>query len=65
MADGEVRESEDEVEASGDAVVIAEAIYAGLSKIAQSLDRIAKILSDDYEGDNPEEISSYMDGSSK
>lgn len=65
MADGEVRESEDEIEASGDAVVIAEAIYAGLSKIAQSLDRIAKILSDEYEGDDPDKTSSYMDGSFK
>lgn len=65
MVDAKVRESEDAIEASGDAIVVAEAIFAGLCRIAESVDRLAKVFSEDTEQDEPENLTSYMDGSSR
>jgi hypothetical protein len=63
MVEGSVRESEGEIEASGDAIIIAQSIYDGLSKIADEIRELGKILvpiEDDY--GEPVEPKNYMDG---
>lgn len=57
-----VRESETEVEASGDAIVVAEAIFAGLSEIAKSIDRLTAAMYAPSDDDIPEVPTSYLDG---
>lgn len=48
------------VEASGDAIVIGESIYAGLSEIAGAIEKLAKALTGDDEP--PVESETYLDG---
>ena len=56
---GEVRE----IEASGDAIIIADAIYGGLAEIAAGLRAIAKAL--EGEEGEPQEEEYYLDGTKK
>ena len=65
MAEEMISDGEGSVEATGDAIIIAESIIAGLSEIAGAIREINKTLkeqnADEY-GD-PVEPQSYMDGS--
>lgn len=57
------REGEEEIEASGDSVVIAGGLHAiaeGLIRIAEAVNRLADAQT--IEDDEPHEPLSYMDG---
>jgi hypothetical protein len=64
MAEEKISDGEGTVEATGDAIVIAESIYAGLSEIAQAIRDVNKTLkaqdAEDY--GSPQEVETYMDG---
>jgi hypothetical protein len=64
MVKGSGGESQDAIEASGDTIVIADAIYAGLAEIAGAIREVAKALAGDEVGE-PDESEVYLDGTRK
>lgn len=64
MVKEESNRSEEQIEASGDAIVIADAIYGGLAEIAGAIRELAKAQAGEDYGD-AEESDTYLDGSRK
>lgn len=60
MGQEKISTSEGTVEASGDALVIADAIYAGLSEIAKAIKSMNEDIGSDY--GEPEVAETYLDG---
>lgn len=50
------------ISASGDAIVIADAIFGGFKELAMSVDRVAEIMRGDVGTDEPAVGHSYLDG---
>ena len=63
MDEKTLREGEREIEATGDAMIIADAIYTGLHEIAESVKALTKVMSEGDDGyGSPQEAETYMDG---
>lgn len=64
---GQSSEAGEAVEASGDAIVIADAIFGGFQLLATAFDRLTKAINDQSQIDEhgaPQEASTYLDGKS-
>lgn len=64
MVKGTNVEGQETVEASGEAIVIADAIYGGLAEIASAIREVAKAIAGDDVGE-PEESETFLDGTRK
>lgn len=59
-----VKEESEEISASGDAIVIADAIFAGFAELARAIDRLSAAVRQDGSEDElePESLGTYLDG---
>jgi len=59
-----VKEESEEISASGDAIVIADAIFAGFTELARAIDRLSAAVRQDGSEDElePESLGTYLDG---
>lgn len=62
MVEKTVRESQGEIQATGDAIVLAEAVYNGLIEIADAIREVGKMLNEGENVEEPVEFEKYLDG---
>lgn len=63
MVEKTIRDGESKIEASDETLVLADAIYSGLSEIASAIREVGKMLNEGEDVGEPVEHEFYLDGS--